>query len=265
MFARHWSLLGILLLTAPSPALAGAWTLPKDHGQVTVSGLWSQATESFDGGRSTTSTPRYRKFEAEALLEYGLSDSLTAMVAPSLQSIDIAAPTDAKRSGLGYSELGARYRFLETGGWVISGQGLMRIPGTNQNNNPAAIGYTDPELDMRALFGHDFGAFGVPGFVDLQVAQRFRFGDPPDEFRLDATLGLRPWPRWLLLMQSFNVISEGGGSNVLYRSYDYEKLQISAVYSLTPALSLQFGGFTTYSGRNALQENGLVAGLWYNF
>ncbi len=265
MFARHWSLVGTLLLAASSPALAGAWTQPKGHGQVTVSTLWSQATENFDNSRSLVSTPRYRKFELQGLLEYGLSDRFTAMVSPGLQEIDIASPTDAKRAGLGYSDIGGRYRFWQGDGWVFSGQSLVRIPGTNQDSNPAAVGYTEPELDMRALFGHDFAAFGVPGFLDFQVAQRFRFGDPPDEFRFDATLGLRPWPRWMLLVQSFNVISEGAGSTALYPSYDYEKLQLSVVYSLTPSLSLQFGGFTTYSGLNSLQENGLVAGLWYNF
>ena len=42
-------------------------------------------------------------------------------------------------------------------------------------------------------------------------------------------------------------------------------LGISAVYALTPVLSLQAGAFTTYWGRNALQENGLVLGATYKF
>jgi len=37
------------------------------------------------------------------------------------------------------------------------------------------------------------------------------------------------------------------------------------VYELTPALSVQIGGFTAYAGRNALQENGLVLGGWFKF
>jgi hypothetical protein len=104
----------------------------------------------------------------------------------------------------------------------------------------------------------------VTGRLDVQVAQRLRFGGPPDEFRTDVTFGLWPHDRWLVLMQSFNVISEGAGSWG-YPSYAYYKLQLSAVYALTPALSLQLGGYTTYWGRNALQENGLVLGAWYKF
>jgi protein XagA len=83
------------------------------------------------------------------------------------------------------------------------------------------------------------------------LAQRFRLGDVPNEFRADFTFGLRPVPRWLLLAQCFNVISEGAGSQV-FPSYNNH-------------LSLQLGGFTTYTGRNALQENGVVAGMWYRF
>ncbi len=68
-----------------------------------------------------------------------------------------------------------------------------------------------------------------------------------------------------MLLQSFNVISEGAGSAPFFPSYAYSKLQLSAVYSMTPKLSLQLGGFTTFGGRNALQENGLVVGAWYKF
>ena len=71
-------------------------------------------------------------------------------------------------------------------------------------------------------------------------------------------------PRWLVLMQSFNVVSEGAGGPPFGR-YDYYKFQISGVYELTRAWSVQAGIFTTYAGSNALQENGLVFGAWYRF
>jgi hypothetical protein len=34
---------------------------------------------------------------------------------------------------------------------------------------------------------------------------------------------------------------------------------------LTDIWSLQFGGYTTYAGRNALQENGVLLGVWRQF
>jgi hypothetical protein len=79
-----------------------------------------------------------------------------------------------------------------------------------------------------------------------------------------VTLGVRPLPQWLLLVQLLNVISEGA-IPPLFPSYDYSKLQVSVVHDLTRQWSLQAGGFTTYSGRNALQENGLIMGAWYRW
>jgi hypothetical protein len=256
--------LGLMLVTSASPALAGAWTLEAGTGQAIVTGTLSSADHAFDSARSQHPAPRYNKFELQGLIEYGASDRLTVILSPMLQHVDIAAPVDAQRTGLGYTEAGARYQMLKGADWVLSGQATMRLPGTGEGTNPAAIGYTGAEGDIRALFGYSFSAGGLPAFLDVQVAQRFRSAGAPDEFRADFTLGLRPAPQWLLLAQSFNVISEGGGSP-LFPSYDYYKLQASAVYSVTAAFSLQAGAFTTYTGRHALQENGVVLGAWYRF
>ncbi len=86
------------------------------------------------------------------------------MLAPSLQHVDIAAPFEATRTGLGYTEFGARVRLGGGDSWVLSAQTTVRVPGTFDKNNPAAIGYTDPEVDVRALFGYGFTAGAWPAF-----------------------------------------------------------------------------------------------------
>jgi hypothetical protein len=255
-------------LAVPSLAWAGAWTLPDGTGQWLTTLTAASSTSYLEGSGGLAATPRYDKDELSALIEYGITDRLTAIVAPGLQHIDIAAPTSAERTGLGYTEFGARYAFLENQdqSWVLSGQATLRIPGTTDTSNPAAIGYTDVESDLRILLGHAFTLAGLPAFFDLEAAERVRTAGLPSEFRADGTLGVWVLPSWLLLGQSFNVVSQGAG-NTAYTggSYDYEKLQLSAVYKLTPVWSLQGGGYTTYAGRNALQENGLVFGVWRRF
>ena len=255
-------------LSVPSLAWAGAWTLPDGTGEWLTTLTDATSTSYLEGSAPLASTPRYDKDELQALIEYGVTDRLTAIVDPGLQHIDIAAPTNAERTGLGYTEFGARYAFLENQdqSWVLSGQATLRIPGTTETSNPAAVGYTDVESDLRVLLGHAFTLADRPAFFDLETAERVRTGGLPSEFRVDGTLGVWVLPRWLLLAQSFNVVSEGGG-NPLYTggSYDYEKLQLSAVYKLTPTWSLQGGGYTTYAGRNALAENGLIFGVWRRF
>lgn len=252
------------LMASPTAAFAGAWTLGAGTGAATVSGTASQSNKAFDGSGKLQSIPRYSKDELQALIEYGATDWLTVMLAPSLQHVGIGGPFDAQRTGLGYTDIGARMRLGNGDSWILSAQTTLRVPGTFDKSNVAAIGYTEPEIDVRGLLGYSFAVGAWPAFVDVQVAQRYRLGGPPDEFRTDVTLGVRPHDRWLLLMQSFNVISEGAGSWG-YPSYAYYKFQLSAVYALTPALSLQLGSYTTYWGRNALQENGMVLGAWYKF
>lgn len=248
----------------PSAAWAGAWTLPQGTGQWVATLDASTATDYFEAG-GLTSTPRYDKDELQVLIEYGLTDRLTAILDPGLQHIDIAAPTDAARTGLGYTEFGARYALMQDPNWVLSGQATLRIPGTTDTSNPAAVGYTDVESDLRLLLGHNFTLSGLPAFFDLEAAERVRTAGAPSEFRFDATLGVQASAHWLVLAQSFNVVSEGKGAPLYGGSYDYEKLQVSAVYALTPTWSLQGGGYTTYAGANALAENGLIFGVWHRF
>ena len=144
----------------------------------------------------------------------------TAIVDPGLQHIDIAAPTSAERTGLGYTEFGARYGFVADPTWVFSGQATLRVPGTDDTANPAAVGYTDVEADLRLLLGHNFKLADLPAFFDLEVAERVRTAGYPSEFRADATLGVKVLPQWLLLAQSFNVISEGAGISIFGGSYE---------------------------------------------
>jgi hypothetical protein len=254
---------GFGVLVSPCVAFAGAWTLPQGTGQAVVTATASTATSTFDGS-GLAGAPRYNKLELQGWLEYGLTDQLTVIGAPGLQHVDIASPVGAQRTGLGYTELGGRYRFLQSGQWVASGQVTVRIPGTNDTSNPAAIGYTGIETDIRGLVGRSFALGRMPAFVDFELAERVRTGAPPNELRADATFGLQAAQQWLLLAQSFNVISEGAGSPP-FASYEYYKLQLSAIYSLSPKVSLQLGGFTTYAGRNALQENGAIFGVWFRY
>ena len=64
-------------------------------------------------GSALAPTPRYDKIDPQAWIEYGVTDAFTAILAPSLQQVDIASPIDAQRTGLGYTEFGGRYRLLQ--------------------------------------------------------------------------------------------------------------------------------------------------------
>ena len=251
------------------PARAGAWTQKESEGSAffQTTATWSSAAFAADGSLFTART--YDKVSTQLFLEYGASDWLTLLAAPELLTIKTGAATfdtlevpAARYSGFGYQEIGARFRFGEGAGWIVSGQAVLRIPGAKPPEGPATIGYADAEVDLRLMAGLSFGMFGYPAFLDIEAAQRLREGAPPDEIRIDATLGVRVAPDWLVLLQSFNVISEGAGQGPAFDfSYAYYKVQVGGMYDVTPRLSFMLAGVSTWYARNAIQENGIVGGM----
>ncbi len=253
------------MFACPQDAHAGAWTLRESEGSAFLQGTATWSDHAFDGASSLFAAQTYDKVTTQLFLEYGAADWLTLMAAPELVSISVGAPTDQSYFGPGYSDIGARLRLAQGGvpglDYVVSAQVVGRIPGAKPSEGAAVIGYVDGELDLRLLAGFSFALWGYDSFLDLEVAQRQRYGAAPNEFRLDATLGVRVAPRWLALVQSFNVISEGAGDGPVFDvSYEYYKLQLGGMYDLSQSVSLMVAVVSTYYARNAPQENGIVFG-----
>lgn len=252
------------VLLAPGLAHAAAWTLDKGKGLVILKSTFDGANQQFDGGGSLESTAHYRKFELEALIEYGFTDWATGFLKPTFESVSVGEPTPGNHTGLGYSSVGIRTRLYNSEDTVLSVQAELLGPGAFDQNDPAEIGNTGVNFDLRALGVHEFGLWGKKAYVNLEAGYRWRADGPPNEFRFDTAFGLRPTERLLLLAQTFTVIGDGTASNG-FSWLTYTKLQPSIVYDLNDAWSVQFGGYSTVAGRNALQENALFAAVWRRF
>ena len=250
-------------LVHATAADASAWTLPKGKGQVLVTGVYSHSDRGFDANGRTIDIPDYDKREVYVLGEYGVTDDLTLIAAPSFRHVGIQGATD-DTTGLGYTELGGRYRVASGSRWVGSLQATARIPGTRRRDSLAQVGSTDAEFDVRALGGASFTIGRMSGFIDLAGGYRVRAGDPPNEFRADATLGIRPVKRVLLYTSVSNSWSDGAGKGV-FQAYRYHNAFLNAAYDLNDRWSLQLGGLATVGGKNALRERGGTGGLWFRF
>ena len=249
-------------MAVASPAFAGPWPLEKGKGQAIATFYYSDSPKGFDGNGDVIDMRDYTKTELYLLMEYGVTDDLTVIVTPSLRDVTVENGQDSK--GLGYTDVGARYRVFHKDGMVVSLQGLARIPGDSRRDVLAQVGNTDAEYDLRMLVGDTFKVGKGYAFLDVQGAYRFRTGNPPDEYHADVTLGYRPVPQLMFLAQSFNTISNGSGEGV-FRSYNYSNAQLSAVYDISPKVSVQLGALGTIAGKNALRERGLFTGLWFHF
>ncbi|MFG1346022.1 hypothetical protein V5F59_14100 [Xanthobacter autotrophicus DSM 431] len=247
-------------------ARAGAWTLEESHGQVILQTGAYYSNSEFGPSYDLYASRPYSKVEVTLVLEYGATDWLTLIAAPQFLAVDLGDPYPSSYAGPGYSDVGARVRLFSNETYVVSAQAVGRFPGTGNSASAAAVGYEDAEVDLRLLAGASFTLFGKASYLDVEVAQRLRFGPPPDEFRFDATLGVRVAERWQMLLQSFNVISQGAGEGPFFGdSYEYYKVQMGAAYDWSAALTLQLAVVGTWFARNAPQENGVVLSALYRF
>lgn len=259
-----------LLWGFPHSLFAAAW--PQKPGELLyVNNFYAYDTTEFQDINSLPSaTPRYRKFDLNPYVEYGLNAWVTlggSLSLLHLRQAQFTGPTRAN-TGIGDVELFLRTPIYRQQGFVASLQPLIKLPSLTSSSDFPEIGSDQLDAELRGLFGYGFEAWKQDHFANLEVAYRHRFGTPHDQIRIDATLGLRPTERWLILPQVFTTLSTdlpASAPAVISREQDYDliKYQLSAVYDVSDSLALQFGGFTDGYARNTGQGDGLLFSVWY--
>ena len=224
---------------------------------------FTDSANAFDASGKLVPVASYRKFELTAWTDYGLTDWLTLIVAPSADDIINSGNPASTYRGLGMTEAGARVPVVQTGNTILSVQATGLVPGSFDKSNPALAGNNSFESDARLLYAASFALSGRSSFIDVEAGYRW-YEIGPGEVRADLTFGIRPVPNILLLAQSFNIISVGPG--VAYApNHRSHKLEASAVYDFGKAWSAQLGAFATVAAVNARRERGLVTAIWYRF
>jgi protein XagA len=257
-----------LAISANQNAYAGAFMQNEGDGQIIASINIMEANKSFNSKGVASPNARTQKVEPSAFIEYGVRDWLTVFAQTSYVHNQISEPINTTYSGLGYSEFGGRARILQSGTFILSTQTSLRLPRPVDVHNAAQSGNIGPETDNRLLAGYSFEFLGRASFIDVNFGLRTRGGKPANEWRSEATFGTRPLPdslpKLMILVQSFNVVSNGKGVGLFPRASS-SKLQLSAVYDVTKQWSVQFGCYTTLIGRNYNRETGAVTGVWRKF
>lgn len=259
-FALAW----VLLAGAPA-ARAGAYTLSDGEAKVFVSGLASAGDHYYDRKGRLKARARLKKQDLQIFGEYGATGALTLFAATALERISVGGADRSRRSGVGRSEFGARLKLAESNGWIVSVQSSAVVAGAGKSQKLAVVGETDDQVDMRALVARSFTAFERPAFVDVQAGYRTRSGAPADELRLDATLGIRAWPRSLVLLQSFNIVGRERWTGPFPLKQRIHKVQAGLLYDLSDAVQLYAAAFATPEARDALDERGVIVGVGYRF
>ncbi len=243
-------------------AWGGAWLIAPRRRAGHCRYFFSDSTHAFDAHGHLVPVPSYRKFELGTYIEYGLTNWLTLVASPSYDRIQNPPPGQSY-NGLGESEIAARVGLYRTDTSVLSFQAGLRSPGGSfaDSLGPFEVRRA-ASLDVRGLAGRNVVVAAMEGFVEAQAGYRFYAAGQPGEWRIDLTMGLRPWPRLLVMLQSYTSIVNG---SLQFGHVSWTKLQPSLVYDIAPQWSVQIGGFITVAGINAGRELGPTAGVWYRF
>lgn len=253
-----------LLLCAPGPALAGAWTMPEGDGQVIASVTASAADRSF----GNTSPIRFRRILVQTYTEYGWRDDITLVAATETASVNVTqngVPYYARDNAL---SAGVRWRAdsaLGIGDWgVVSVEAGVRFAGAFNFAISANRDTGGQGGQIRLLYGNSFRLWDRNGFVSVEAGEEFFTGERPDETPLDITAGLWLGEDHLLLAQSFNLYAQAGRI-AAYPAFNSHKLELSWVWRWTPRTLFQLGAFFSPAGNNALVEEGAGLSIWRKF
>lgn len=225
------------------------------EGQVILKYEDQKADAGFDpDGAEVAMDPRHDQ-TLSIYGEYGLTNRLTFQFKGAATR---GHDSFVDYEGRGPIELGLRYAFLRTDRSAVSLYLGAAKDGVGRNAGYAAPGRGDTDLEARLLAGTSGAWRRMPVFVELQVARLKRDG-LADETRVDATLGLRPRPGWLLMSQAY----AGAADSTPVRS-QWRKGEVSLVRDLG-AWSLQAGWRRAWWGREAPVDHGPVLAVWRRF
>jgi protein XagA len=258
-----WAAAGALafIVGAPTVAFAGAWTLPQGTGQLieTLYG-WTGFGPPW-GGNPPASQSR---FDAQTYVQYGLTDSLTVYGETAFEHYAIGEPTPNTYNGLDYSGLGLRQKLWSTGEWIFSGEATAFIPGARDSKAPAQEGNTGWAGEARLNAGRNFAVYGVPGFLDAEVAYRLRTDGPPDEWHGDVTVGFKFTPKIMLMLQDYTTVSMST-NDPTFPAWRSSVVEASVVYALNAKWSIQVGVFSTVWTVKTNSQHGVAVAVWWNF
>ena len=255
-------------------AYAGAWTQAQGQGQIILTGDYYFANDSYTNAGNEQSQPAYRKFELNPYVEYGYSDSITLGANVSLQRASQSHTSTAPSQtnwGLGDSEFFIRKRLWQGSGFVVSVEPLVKLPSPQSSGQDAPLlGGAHPDVAMGLSGGYGFSVFGQNHFIGIDTQYRYRFGPQRDQLKLTATAGFHMSERWMVMPQLFRTYRVSTPSVTTYTNssaddYNATRLQLSGVYSLNDATSLQLGGFDDVNGKNTGHGKGVLLAIWKKF
>ncbi len=265
-------LISVFLVVSVSNVIAGAWTLPQGKSQFIIT-AYSYTTNDFYNSAGTKSpVNRFSKIEIIPYYEYGLRDWLTIGVSDAFQHLkqDDAFGVEQSNNGETGVELFSRARIWQNDNFVVSLGGLVKAPAHYAHNVALVGGHDNYDIAYSILGGYSFRWFGRHHYIDSSLGYRHRLGVLHDQLQtsigagFDVGHGFKIMPS-LDYTGAVNADLSSASAVSGQNDYHLAKAQLSVLYKINEAYSVQIGGYSHIHSRNTGGGSGYLLGLWRKF
>ncbi|MGN6421752.1 MAG: hypothetical protein ACTHLA_00425 [Asticcacaulis sp.] len=250
-----------LAFIAVSHAQAAAWPQKPAHTEIIISLEPGAAHRAFDAaGAADAGLAKWSQTDAYVYIDRGVTSRLSLTGKVNFKAYDTG---DTHFSGLSSVEFGGRYALHDDQDYVLAaGASLEGLGKGRRDDFDTLFGRQGTDAEVRVYFGKNIRLFHQTAFLDLQAARKLRQYNP-DQWRVDATLGVKPSAHWMVLAQAF-----AGRAD---RQAGYEVEWVNAKLSVARSLGerqqtfVQVGLRRTIAGRNIPQVTALTVSLWRRY
>ena len=258
-------LLSSLLLSALwlcfRPACASPWG--RETGDlliITRAAYFKADTPSADG------TPgQFERLESDTYVELGVTPAVT-VGGKAIYGTTWTTRPGANERASGFSEIEVFIQHRVFAG--AKDVGAVRLAASRPSNFESgartALQADGADMDISFLYGRNLAAAPVKVFATAEAGYRKRFSDASDQARFQASLGVEPGARWLLLADAFGTLSLSNEENA-GADFDVLKLQPSVVWRPTRRWGFQAGLTEEVAGRNIALGRTIFLSFWSAF
>ena len=250
-----------LALIGAAQAEAAAWPQKPGHTEIIFSLEPGSARRAFNAeGVADAALAKWDQADSSVYVDYGVTPRLSLTGKMNFKAYDTG---DTHFSGLSSVELGGRYALHDSENYVLAaGASLEGLGKGRRDDFDTQFGRQGTDADLRIYFGKNVRLIHQDAFLDLQAARKLRQHNP-DQWRVDATLGVKPSARWMVLMQAFaGRVDRQAGYEV---DWVNAKLSVARSFGAHQQTFVQLGLRRTIVGHNIPQVTALTVSLWRRY
>ncbi len=208
---------------------------------------------------------RFERLEANTYVEFGLTDNIT-IGGKALYGTSWLTRGATVETVSGFSEVEGfgQYQLFRSHAHAGSLKLATARPARFSSGARPELESDGVDVKFSALYGRNILIRPIKIFTSAEFGYRKRFSDSADQVLIDATIGIEPSDRFVLLVDLFSTISLRNETNN-GADFDIVKIQPSLLWRATGRWALQAGLTEEIAGRNISRGRTVFVGLWSSF